>query len=453
MAIYSFQCKVVARTKRLNNAVAHAAYINRIDLDNNRDGSKWRYGHSHEDVYKSGVILPEKADEKFSDPSYLWNEVEKKENRSNSRLARSFIIALPNELTPEQNKNLIEDYIKNHMASKGMIVNYAIHIDDTNNFHAHLMSTTRELDKSGLEFAKKNVIGRTWNDDDFLEGLRKGWADTANTHLAKLDHQVRIDHRTLSAQRDEALEQFEMATTAEAKAEALSRAVSLDRPAIQRIWRSKLNTEEGKALREAQQDRRDLQLVVAEETKKSVLSLPQEIVLNNFAPKKIKSKSKTKTKTTIEKTCPAPEAIFKTADKGGEIKDLKYSSFSKLMLNIQIMYNEHKKKYIGRKLNKRIKKIEREDKIGGGKGGYFARHLDNDYSVEDNIKPIPEESKEDEYTKLQKFFDDVNKRGAELKNKKEMMLRSERENKKRISQPPKHKPREGDKNDRHIKYK
>ena len=82
MAIYSFQCKVVARTKRLNNAVAHAAYINRIDLDNSRDGSKWRYGHSNEDVYKSGVILPEKADEKFSDPAYLWNEVEKKENFS-----------------------------------------------------------------------------------------------------------------------------------------------------------------------------------------------------------------------------------------------------------------------------------------------------------------------------------------------------------------------------------
>lgn len=282
MAIYSFQCKVLARTKRLNNAVAHAAYINRIDLDNNRDGSKWRYSHSHEDVYQSAVILPDNADKKFSDPAYLWNEVEKKENRSNSRLARSFIIALPNELTPEQNKNLIEDYIKTHMTSKGMIVNYAIHIDDTNNFHAHLMSTTRELDPNGLEFAKKNVIGRTWNDDEFLEDLRKGWADTANTHLARLDHQIRIDHRTLSAQRDEALDQFEKATTAEAKAEVLSRAISLDRPAIQRIWRSKLNTEEGRALREAQQSIRDEQLILAVETKKSILSLPQEITINNF---------------------------------------------------------------------------------------------------------------------------------------------------------------------------
>lgn len=449
MAIYSFQCKIVARTKRLNNAVAHAAYINRIDLDNNRDGTKWRYGHSNEDVYKSGVILPENADEKFSDPAYLWNEVEQKENRSNSRLARSFIISLPNELTPEQNKNLIEDYIKNHMASKGMIVNYAIHIDDTNNFHAHLMSTTRELDKSGLEFAKKNVIGRTWNDDDFLEGLRKGWADTANTHLARLDHQVRIDHRTLSAQRDEALEQFEMATTAEAKAEALAKAVSLDRPAIQRIWRSKLNTEEGRALREAQQDRRDVQLVVAEETKKSVLSLPQDIVLNNFAPKKIKSK----TKTTIEKTLPAPEAVLKTADTGGEIKDLKYSSFNKFLLDIKIRYNKHQKNNATKRLNKKIdniiKKIDKEEK----KSNVRFNNYNSDYFIDDKSTVIKDEYKDDEYKKLQKFIDDVNKRGIELSNKKEMMLKAEQENKKMLSQQPMQNLKDDDKNDKHIKYK
>ncbi|MEP9347289.1 hypothetical protein ABKU22_23275, partial (plasmid) [Enterobacter roggenkampii] len=106
------------------------------------------------------------------------------------------------------------------------------------------------LDKSCLELSKKKVIGITLNDDEIFDGILKGLADTANKHLARLNHQVRIDHRTLSAQRDEALEQFDMATTAEAKAEALAKAVRLDRPAIQRIWRSKLNTEEGRALRE-----------------------------------------------------------------------------------------------------------------------------------------------------------------------------------------------------------
>ncbi|XJB66374.1 MobA/MobL family protein (plasmid) [Escherichia coli] len=76
----------------------------------------------------------------------MWNEVESKENRSNSRLARSFIIALPNELTPEQNKNLIEDFIRTHMTNKGIDCKLCYSfIDNTNNFHAHLMSTTRDL--------------------------------------------------------------------------------------------------------------------------------------------------------------------------------------------------------------------------------------------------------------------------------------------------------------------
>ncbi|MBT0727085.1 hypothetical protein HGT73_06760 [Rosenbergiella australiborealis] len=155
----------------------------------------------------------------------------------------------------------------------------------------------------------------------------------------------------------------------------------------------------------------------------------------------------------MKKTHPAPEAVLKTADKVGEIIDLKYSTFGKLILNIKIMYNEYKKKSIGKKINKRIKKIEKADKIGGGKGGCFARNLDNDYSVEDDIQPIPEERKEDEYTKLKKFFDDVNKSGIELNSKKEMMLKAEQEHKKMLSQEPKHKPKADDQNDRHIKYK
>ncbi|MDP8581077.1 hypothetical protein, partial [Klebsiella pneumoniae] len=213
----------------------------------------------------------------------------------------------------------------------------------------------------------------------------------------------------------------------------------------------KLNTEEGRALREAQQDRRDVQLVVAEETKKSVLSLPQEIVLNNFTPKKIKSKSKSKT--TIEKTRPAQEAVLKTADTGGEIKDLKYSSFNKFLLDIKIRYNKHQKNNATKKLNKKIDKIiktiDREEK----KSNIMPNHYNSDYFIDDKSTIIKDEYKDDEYKKLQKFFDDVNKRGVELKNKKEAILKAEQENKKMLSQQPKHNPKNDDQNDRHIKYK
>ena len=405
MAIYSFQCKIIARTQRLNNAVAHAAYINRQDFDNNRDGSKWRYSHKSSDVYASSVMLPDNADAKFADPAYLWNEVESKENRSNSRLARSFIIALPNELTPEQNKNLIEDYIKNHMSSAGMIVNYAIHIDDLNNFHAHLMSTTRELDASGLAFAKKNVIGRTWNDEQFLEGLRKGWADTANTHLAKLDHQVRIDHRTLSAQRNEALEDYEQATTAEAKAEALARAVALDRDPIQRIQRSTLATEEGRALREAQQQLRDEQLAIAEETRKSVLSLPQEIVLNDFKPKKIKSH---------RHKSPASVAVVKTVKNGGMVFNIR-SVFEKALINFN-------KKRAEKRIKKLIAKIDRES---------YGQSVYHDASSYFEVKPISEKDEKelspDEIAlrKLQKYWGDIDKRGKEIDQSKSLNFAAE----------------------------
>lgn len=415
MAIYSFQCKIIARTQRLNNAVGHAAYINRQDYDNSKDGSKWRYSHKASDVYASGVVLPDHADEKFSDPSYLWNEVEEKENRSNSRLARSFIIALPNELTPEQNKNLIEDYIKNHMSSAGMIVNYAIHIDDLNNFHAHLMSTTRELDASGLAFAKKNVIGRTWNDEQFLEGLRKGWADTANTHLAKLDHQARIDHRTLSAQRDEALEQYEQATTAEAKAEALARAVALDRNPIQRIQRSKLQTEEGRALRESQQQLRDEQLAIAEETRKSVLSLPQEIVLNDFkavvapapAPKKIKSHRHGKAVATAKS--PAPVAVVKTVKSGDVVFNIR-SVFEKALINF-------KKKRAEKRIKKLIAKIDREN---------HGQSVYHDASRYFEVKPVSEKDEKElspdelALNKLQKYWRDIDRRGKEIEQRKSL---------------------------------
>lgn len=422
MAIYSFQCKIIARTQRLNNAVAHAAYINRQDLDNARDGSKWRYSHKASDVYASGVVLPDHADEKFSEPSYLWNKVEEKENRSNSRLARSFIIALPNELTPEQNKNLIEDYIKNHMSSAGMIVNYAIHIDDLNNFHAHLMSTTRELDASGLAFAKKNVIGRTWNDEQFLEGLRKGWADTANTHLAKLDYQARIDHRTLSAQRDEALEQYEQATTAEAKAEALARAVALDRDPIQRIQRSTLATEEGRALREAQQQLRDDQLAIAEETRKSVLALPQEIVLNDFkavvapapAPvKKVKSHRHGKAVATAKS--PAPVAVVKTVKNGDVMFNIR-SVFEKALINF-------KKKRAERKIKKLIDKIDRENH-----GQNVYHNASSYFEVKSISKQGEKELSPDEIAliKLQKYWSDVDKRGKEIDHGKALNIATEK---------------------------
>lgn len=83
--------------------------------------------------------------------------MELNEKASNAQLARNFIIALPKELSFEENKNLITDFIQKNFVSKGMIADLAIH-DESNegngNIHAHIMTTVRPLNQDGTWGAK-----------------------------------------------------------------------------------------------------------------------------------------------------------------------------------------------------------------------------------------------------------------------------------------------------------
>lgn len=60
----------------------------------------------------------------------MWNSVELTEKNSNAQLARNFIISLPKELSIEENKKMIEEYVQNNFVKEGMVVDLAIH-DDT----------------------------------------------------------------------------------------------------------------------------------------------------------------------------------------------------------------------------------------------------------------------------------------------------------------------------------
>lgn len=278
MAIYSFQCNIVARGQRLNNAVAHSAYINRIDDKNVKDGTSWRYAQKADDIAFSNVLLPSGASNDFKNPSYLWNAVEQKENRSNSRLARAFIIALPNELTLEQNKELTEHFIKENFTSVGMIANYAIHKDKENNIHCHIMTTTRELDPSGQQFAKNNVIGREWNNKENVEKWRLSWEDNTNNYLQKYNHETRIDRRTLNAQLLEATEYFENNPTPE----NFKRIVLLDRPAFKRVPQKSIKEEQSKRI----EIKKQIEMKAEKEYKRfnDLLKAPEPIIIENKNP-------------------------------------------------------------------------------------------------------------------------------------------------------------------------
>jgi hypothetical protein len=104
---------------------------------------------------------------------------------------------------------------------------------DERNHHAHILLTTREIGPDG--FTTKN---RDWNKVEVLEGWREAWARDSNAALERAGIEDRVDHRTLVAQRDEALE---LASAARergdegAELHETVRAMSLDRAPLPQL--------------------------------------------------------------------------------------------------------------------------------------------------------------------------------------------------------------------------
>lgn len=127
----------------------------------------------------------------------LWNTVESIEKRKDAQLAREMDIALPRELSASQRLNLIRVFVKDQFVSLGMVADFAIHDDGTNNNpHAHVMLGLRQVTAWGF----RPVKTREWNSKKMLEHWREQWAVYTNRSLAKIGSTERIDHRTLMAQ-------------------------------------------------------------------------------------------------------------------------------------------------------------------------------------------------------------------------------------------------------------
>jgi Ti-type conjugative transfer relaxase TraA len=145
----------------------------------------------------------------------FWNKVEAFEKRADAQLARDLTIALPLELSAEQNIALVRDFVEHHLLAKGMVVDWVYH-DNPGNPHIHLMTTLRPLTEDGFGSKKVAVIGedgrpvRTkfgkilyelWagSTDDF-NALRDGWFERLNHHLALGGIDLRVDGRSYEKQ-------------------------------------------------------------------------------------------------------------------------------------------------------------------------------------------------------------------------------------------------------------
>ena len=221
---FHFWVNIISRGKG-KSAVASAAYISGEKIKNEWDGV------THDYTKKQGVIskeifLPDHAPKEYKDRKTLWNSVELFEKNSNAQLARNFIISLPKELSIEENKKMIEEYIQTNFVKEGMIVDLAIHDENregNQNIHAHIMTIVRPinedgtwgqkskkeyiLDEKGEKILNKNGKPKTrkveltsWNDKGNVEKWRENFSDLCNKYLAKNKIEKRVDHRSFKRQ-------------------------------------------------------------------------------------------------------------------------------------------------------------------------------------------------------------------------------------------------------------
>ncbi|WP_168880004.1 Ti-type conjugative transfer relaxase TraA [Rhizobium sp. P28RR-XV] len=219
MAIAHFSVSIVSRGDG-RSAVLSAAYRHCAKMEYEREARTLDYTRKQGLLHEEFALPADApnwvraliADRSISGASEaFWNKVEAFEKRSDAQLARDLTIALPLELTPEQNIALVRDFVERHVLSNGMVADWVYH-DNPGNPHIHLMTTLRPLTEAGFGAKKVPVIGedgqplRTkagkivyelWagSADDF-NALRDGWFERQNHHLAINGVELRIDGRS-----------------------------------------------------------------------------------------------------------------------------------------------------------------------------------------------------------------------------------------------------------------
>jgi ATP-dependent exoDNAse (exonuclease V) alpha subunit len=222
MAIYHLSMKIVGRgnggpklAKAGKSTVAMAAYRSAEKIMDERTGIEYDYTRK-DGVVDKEILAPKNSPEWICDREKLWNEVEKVEKRKNAQLAREIDIALPIELTHEENKLLVGDFVNRNFTSKGIVVDVAYHTKEKNNPHVHLMLTRRYVLENGFGDIIKDLYGGEFkgrpneSQKEYLMEIRKSWADFCNEHLSRKQFNERVDHRTLKAQGVERLPQIHL---------------------------------------------------------------------------------------------------------------------------------------------------------------------------------------------------------------------------------------------------
>ncbi len=219
MALFHLRNRFISRGQG-QSVVAAAAYRARERLRDDTTGQTKDYTRkADQPVLFSGLYTPKNAPEWAKDRGALWNAAERAEDEHNRKSRRVAItaqdmdMALMDELTLEQNRRLLQDFIREQFTRHGYAVDANIHGPDRDgdqrNIHAHLLITMRTLNVQGFSPVKRQMDRKELR--QWVNHWREAWAKTASRHLERAGYhqaaeRISYGHLTLEAQRKIALE-------------------------------------------------------------------------------------------------------------------------------------------------------------------------------------------------------------------------------------------------------
>lgn len=223
MEVISLHIDIISR-RTGRSAIQMAAYCSRDKLYSDYTGKSYDYTDRQDLVYHE-IILPDYAPDTFRNSEVLWNSVEKIEKSKNARLARTVIIALPKELSHSSHIQMVRQYAQEFFVQQGMCADISIHDKGDGNPHAHILLTTRSLDRDGKWMCKqrKNYLldkngnrvrdsvtrqyklGRSikttdWDEPERVEEWRKGWARVCQSWFERCGISKEITHISYARQ-------------------------------------------------------------------------------------------------------------------------------------------------------------------------------------------------------------------------------------------------------------
>lgn len=252
MAIFHMSFSNISAGKG-RSAIASASYRSGEKLFSDKEGKTYYYPR---DIKPEVFILtPKNAPDWAKDRQKLWNEVEDKDRKANSRYAKEFNVALPIELSTEEQKELLTAYVQENFVNAGMVADVAIHRDNPDNPHAHVMLTNRPfnpdgtwglkaktqyiLDENGNKTFTKSGFPRQkkiwlvdWDKKEKITEWRHNWATAVNKVLEAKNLLDRISEKSYEEQGiDEVATQHEGINSQRESRQEFNRSVKLQRQA------------------------------------------------------------------------------------------------------------------------------------------------------------------------------------------------------------------------------